>query len=251
LDIQYEDASDIDLTGTDIDRSWLDHLPPSPGIYRIYDSEEILLYVGKAARLCDRVNHYFRRAYQRDEREMRIIERAHRVEIEECGSELMALVLEEREIREKKPLLNVQRQVFPRNRRPRRAGNLAILLPAVEDGEADIVFHHPPLPLRILRIPLEGPLPTKMEREVRDHLRRAVAATPEATAVAPTSPTSSRPVGEPQAVELEIASGWIELNRDRLLAVDLDAVRDDDHALRLLLTARSDLPSYVEGVDYR
>jgi hypothetical protein len=88
-------------------RETLDELPEDPGIYRFYSKEGGLLYVGKSKCLRRRVASYFRPS-DPDSRRAERLREVHRLEVETTGSELEALLLEQREIRGRCPAWNVQ-----------------------------------------------------------------------------------------------------------------------------------------------
>lgn len=82
-------------------------LPTTPGIYRFYDKSGELLYVGKAKNLRKRLFSYKRaRAGSVSRKVSRLVGRIASFEIEETESELSALLLENRWIRDKRPPFN-------------------------------------------------------------------------------------------------------------------------------------------------
>lgn len=82
-------------------------IPKTPGIYRFYDSDDTLLYVGKAKNLRNRLFTYKRaKPGQVSRKVSRLIGRINRFEIEETDSERNALLLENRWIRDKRPPFN-------------------------------------------------------------------------------------------------------------------------------------------------
>lgn len=89
-------------------REDLECLPEEPGIYRFFDRDGQLLYVGKSANLRRRVLSYFRPLDARSSRRGELLERLHRLEFEPAANELEALIHELREIRERRPEWNVQ-----------------------------------------------------------------------------------------------------------------------------------------------
>jgi hypothetical protein len=97
-------------TERDFTRETLDELPEDPGIYRFYAKEGGLLYVGKSKCLRRRVASYFRPS-DPDSRRAERLRAVHRLEVETTGSELEALLLEQREIRGRRPAWNVQVEV--------------------------------------------------------------------------------------------------------------------------------------------
>lgn len=81
-------------------------LPGAPGIYRMIGRGESLLYVGKAKNLRERVGSYFRPGADHTPKIREMVRRIKRVEVEETGSELGALLLESRLIKEHQPKYN-------------------------------------------------------------------------------------------------------------------------------------------------
>jgi len=88
-------------------------LPRVPGVYFFYGVDDRLLYVGKANVLRERVRSYFADTKQhRPPKLRRLLAEIERLEYEECGCELEALLLERRLIATRRPLLNRQLKRF-------------------------------------------------------------------------------------------------------------------------------------------
>ena len=84
-------------------------IPTEPGVYRFYDAEGKLLYVGKAKNLRRRLFTYKRASPGKTTRkEAALIRRIHRFEYDVLGTEKEALLAENRWIREKRPEFNHQ-----------------------------------------------------------------------------------------------------------------------------------------------
>lgn len=81
-------------------------LPHVPGVYKMLGRGDELLYVGKAKDLRDRVGSYFRPGADHTPKIRELVRRIKRVEVEETGSELGALLLESRLIKEHQPKYN-------------------------------------------------------------------------------------------------------------------------------------------------
>ncbi|HVN99137.1 MAG TPA: excinuclease ABC subunit UvrC [Steroidobacteraceae bacterium] len=81
-------------------------LPLRPGVYRMYDASGELIYVGKAARLRDRVGSYFSSRPQ-SPKVAAMLKRVNRVEVTVVGSETDALLLECNLIKAHRPRYNV------------------------------------------------------------------------------------------------------------------------------------------------
>ncbi|MBM3215426.1 hypothetical protein FJZ36_10980 [Candidatus Poribacteria bacterium] len=112
-------------------------LPDSPGVYFFHDRTE-LLYIGKAKRLRRRVLQYTSSS-RKPRRIHELVRRTNRVEVERLGSELEALLLESRLIKELQPPYNVkQKQLrghpFIRVMREERFPRLTVTSKIENDG---------------------------------------------------------------------------------------------------------------------
>lgn len=87
--------------------SVFEEIPKEPGIYRFYDKNETLLYVGKAKNLRHRLFTYKRaRPGRTSNKEAALISKIHRFEFDVLGSEHEAILHENRWIREQRPEFN-------------------------------------------------------------------------------------------------------------------------------------------------
>jgi DNA polymerase-3 subunit epsilon len=82
----------------------VDDLPESAGVYRFFGDDDVLLYVGKANILRERVLDHFRGGAAAKSREL--APRVRRVDWTETAGELGAALLEAREVREHQPVYN-------------------------------------------------------------------------------------------------------------------------------------------------
>lgn len=113
--------------------------PPSPGVYLMKDAEGRVLYVGKAKNLRNRAGHYFTKAAELDRRTVDLVKLIADVDCVEAPSEVDALLLEARLVKDIQPRFNIElkdnktfpylqirvREEFPRvefTRSPRRKG---------------------------------------------------------------------------------------------------------------------------------
>jgi excinuclease UvrABC nuclease subunit len=87
-------------------RPHLTDLPECPGVYLFHNTRGAVLYVGKALNLRRRIASYFHRRRQQPPKLRRMIARAAALTIHETGSELEALLLESRLIKQEAPPYN-------------------------------------------------------------------------------------------------------------------------------------------------
>jgi excinuclease ABC subunit C len=82
-------------------------IPQLPGVYRYYDKEDRLLYVGKARNLLKRVSSYFNREH--DTARLRLLVRKiNRIEYTVVDTEMDALLLENSLIKQHQPIYNIR-----------------------------------------------------------------------------------------------------------------------------------------------
>jgi excinuclease ABC subunit C len=82
-------------------------LPKEPGIYRYFDSEDIIIYVGKAKDLRKRVTSYFLASTNHNNKTKRLVTQIQRIEYTVVQTEYDALLLENNFIKKHKPKYNI------------------------------------------------------------------------------------------------------------------------------------------------
>jgi excinuclease ABC subunit C len=87
-------------------KAYVATLPQRPGVYRMYDAADELLYVGKAARLRDRVGSYFTSSTLAPKVAALVARIAH-VEVTVVNTETEALLLESNLIKAHRPRYNI------------------------------------------------------------------------------------------------------------------------------------------------
>ncbi len=81
-------------------------LPANPGVYIMRDDQDVIMYVGKAVNLHNRVRSYFRKIVGRGPQIDQMVQQIARFEYIVTDSELEALVLENNLIKEHRPKYN-------------------------------------------------------------------------------------------------------------------------------------------------
>lgn len=82
-------------------------LPDSPGVYRYYNKEDILIYVGKAKSLKKRVSSYFTKQSQYNRKTEKLVSEIFKLEYTLANSEFDALLLENNLIKQNQPKYNI------------------------------------------------------------------------------------------------------------------------------------------------
>ena len=81
-------------------------IPQEPGIYKYFDEQGILLYVGKAKNLRKRVSSYFTKTFT-SYKTHELVQRIHHIEFTIVNSEQDAFLLENSLIKEFQPRFNI------------------------------------------------------------------------------------------------------------------------------------------------
>lgn len=82
-------------------------LPDSPGIYRFYNKDRVLIYVGKAKSLKKRVSSYFNRQSTYSRKTEKLVSEIRSIEFTLANSEFDALLMENNFIKQYQPKYNI------------------------------------------------------------------------------------------------------------------------------------------------
>lgn len=88
-------------------KGFIKDFPKTSGVYRMYDSEGTIIYVGKARNLRDRVSSYFASSHLLNAKTQSMMEHVVRIEYIETISEFDALLFEASLIKKYKPKYNI------------------------------------------------------------------------------------------------------------------------------------------------
>jgi len=82
-------------------------VPEEPGVYRYFDEEGTIIYVGKAKNLKNRVSSYFAKSNQHDRKTKRLVSQIRNLEFTIVNTEFDALLLENTLIKKHQPRFNI------------------------------------------------------------------------------------------------------------------------------------------------
>jgi excinuclease ABC subunit C len=100
-------ACQVAMTNSSFDpKAYVATLPHRPGVYRMYAEDGELIYVGKAARLRDRVGSYFNKGHVAA-KVAAMVRRIARIEVTVANTESEALLLESNLIKAHRPRYNI------------------------------------------------------------------------------------------------------------------------------------------------
>ena len=85
----------------------LRNMPDNPGVYRYYDADNTIIYIGKAKNLKKRVSSYFQKVEQHTAKTRVLVSKIHRIEYTIVPREHDALLLENALIKEHQPRYNI------------------------------------------------------------------------------------------------------------------------------------------------
>ena len=95
-----------------LDPALRQNLPITPGVYLMKDERGEIIYVGKAKNLRDRVYSYYTQPLGYRRKTDGLLESVRALETIETGTELQALILEDRLIKQHQPRFNVQQRNY-------------------------------------------------------------------------------------------------------------------------------------------
>ena len=89
-------------------KQYIAALPKKPGVYRYYDKNDVLIYIGKAKNLKNRVSSYFNNDKQLNAKTRLLVRKINRIDFILVDTEIDAWLLENNLIKKHKPRYNVQ-----------------------------------------------------------------------------------------------------------------------------------------------
>lgn len=226
----------VDFARFAFGRGLLSEIPAGPGIYLMRNRAGEIIYVGKAANLKRRVRSYFTPSALEDPKIAKMHEQLHSLEFAPAASEVEALVMEMRLIRDFHPPFNLQSEIHERPAPYGRLRNLIILVreEGATSGAAAYLVRNSIFAGRETVIPGTGP-GRKLCRRVRSTFFSE-------------GPSAECP-GE--LWEQEIVSRWLRSNLKRFTAVDVDAAGDYRSVVRQLRVCLRDPEALTGKVYYR
>lgn len=216
----YPDAIPVQFEAYAFDEAYLRELPETPGVYVMRDQKGVVIYVGKAVHLRNRVSSYFARRAERPEKTQRILDRIWSMEVEVVGSELAALLLESQLITHCKPEFNTQVAVHNRAVDLGSLKNAVMILPSAEPDAIDLYCLVEKQPLTHLRVQQDLSNWTQISEQLRDLFFE--------------NQRGQAVLSEFEKGELEIARSWLAGHKGDINYVDVDEVGAVSEVLRVV-----------------
>ncbi len=96
-----------------LDLDMLDEIPNKTGVYKFFNEFSQIIYIGKSKHIRKRIDQHLKNT--KTKKGMQLIRDIHRIEFELTGSELIALLLESKLIKEHRPVYNtaLKKHLFP------------------------------------------------------------------------------------------------------------------------------------------
>ncbi len=216
-------------------RDYLRRLPASPGTYVMRNRAGDIIYVGKSRNLKRRVGSYFSAGKREDTKVAKILEQLHSLEVLPTVSEVEALLLEMRMIRDFRPPVNLQAEIHEQPAGYGKEQNLVLLVGEPGGARAQLYFLKEGVFVGQQSARLARPASSSLKKKLRSiyfgHRRQ------------------SGKRREPW--EKEIVYRWLSANRYRLNFVDVGAAGSPDDALRQLDSYLLDPDRLARKVLYR
>jgi hypothetical protein len=222
----------VDFGRFAFDRDLLAQIPPSPGVYLMRDRAGETIYIGKSANLQRRVRSYFTTRALRDAKVARIHSQLYSLEYLTSSTEVEALLLETRMIRDFRPAINLQEDIHTRSGRRRNLGNLLLLVPTGDKAEVYLIKDGSFVSRQ--SVPLGAEAPKRLCMRVRTTFFGT---------------RSRKPTRE--AWEIEIVARWLAARRRRLNFLDVDEAGTYDSVIRRLTSYLRDPDRLANKVYYR
>jgi len=223
----------IDFSRFAFDRAWLAQISDSPGVYLMRNRSGEVIYIGKSDCLRRRVRSYFTPRALEDPKVARIHAQLSTIETLPCPTEVEALMLELRMIRDFRPPINLQAQVHEQPSRYGQGRNLLLLVPAA--GRCEIYF----IKNGRFVAHLAAPLGSAPSRKLQARIRSTFFGKRNRTKICH------------EEWEAEIVQRWFSANKKRLNFIDVDEAGGCEPVFQRLTCYLNDPDRLLNKVYYR
>jgi hypothetical protein len=227
-------AEKPDFSRFAFDREYLRGLPQAPGVYVMRNRAGDIIYIGKSHNLRRRVGTYFLARRRKDTKTSKILEQLHSLEIQTTDSEVEALLLETRLIRDFHPSINLQVELHETPSGYGKELNLVLLVPISGANRAIAYLLKAGLFAERCPIALGRPVSKALARKIRSLYF-----------------TGRRRNPSRESWEKEIVCRWLAVNRRQLNFVDVDDAGGFEDTVRQLNAYLADPGRLSEKVHYR
>lgn len=235
LEFQLPKRRRIDFENLKISRRFLAELPEAPGVYLFKNRKGEVVYVGKARNLKNRVSSYFYNREQQEEKLQRLWNELSDVKVLELGSELEALLEEQKLIRKYQPEINLQMEVHISSAKNLQQKNLIILLPSKKQEQFQLFCVNASGLSTKFSISKNKDISNKVSQKLYKLFFSTRNKTPK--------------LEEKQ--QTEIILRWFERNNDNIYWIDINQVQDFEDCLRLINQYKEGVNFLMERVVYR
>ena len=208
----------LDFSKYHFEQEFIGNLPFSPGCYIMKDVNGHIIYVGKAKNLNQRVRSYFSETAEADEKLARIRKEIYNLEIRQTGSELEALLLEQKLIRTFHPPINTLFEIHPRLYRQKSRYSQILVLPSIRDEFVKLYFLNADFGLNEHTLSRDFSNSDEIKNAIEKFFFH--------------SRGFKADVGAREI--LEIAMSWLSMNEDHVTNIDMRKVTTADETLRIL-----------------
>lgn len=220
LEFQYPDVEYVDFSKYAFDKSFLWAIPQKPGVYKMRDKHGKIIYVGKAKNLRARVSSYFWNTADRLQKITDVLLNVHSIEYEITGSELSAMLLEYRLIKQYQPILNQQLEVHERAARYGNLKNFIVILPSSTEECLELFFVKDGLSLQRYEILKNAVNFSEVEKILTKMYFEEI--------------QIPNTLADVEKGEIDIVLSWVGENKDYINYIYVDTVGNKETCLKLI-----------------
>lgn len=228
-----ENEKHVDFSKYNFNQDYLNSLPDLPGVYLMKDKCDKVIYVGKSKNLKSRVQSYFYKRNAIDEKTKLIHEKVFDISYEDTGSELEALLLENKYILQFEPFINIQIEIHKTNIQLHPLKKILLILPASISEHVRLYFINGQKSAYHQIVDRENPDWNEIENQLNKLLGKS-------------APSES----EYNYEQLEIIWRWFSINSEYVNYINIDHISDNDTCIDILANYLKDKNLFGEKSIY-